>query len=63
MAAAGFRSSDIDEYMEIRAVGVTPAHALSLRRAGHTRFDADDLVKLRVTGVEALKDVDPDDDS
>ena len=49
MAAVGIRG-DIEDYVEMRAVGVTPEYAAQFRKAGR-RLDSKALVKLKVHGM------------
>jgi hypothetical protein len=74
MAAAGFRGR-LDDYVEMRAVGVTPEYAAQFRKSGFTVLNSKQLIKLKVHGVTAdvlrstpprlpqpPRPVDPDDD-
>jgi hypothetical protein len=54
MAAAGYRGT-IDDYVEMRAVGITPEYAASFRKRGIRITDSDQLVEMRV------HDIRPDD--
>lgn len=51
MRAAGF-NTDLDGYVEMKAVGVDAAFANAYRRAGYKIRDADQLVELKVTGLD-----------
>jgi beta-lactamase regulating signal transducer with metallopeptidase domain len=49
MKAAGVRG-DLDDFIQLRAVGINPAFAQRARKAGNGTMDADDLVELRALG-------------
>jgi hypothetical protein len=50
MRAAGYGST-LDDFVEMRAVGVTPAYAEQFRRAGY-KVDKDKLIDLKANGVD-----------
>ena len=52
MAAAGI-PPDVDDYIQLRAVGVPPSYVHSMRRAGVKVSNADQLVEMWATGVQA----------
>ena len=52
LAAAGFRGSH-DDYVQLRAVGVTPHDVALALRQGGGRVSADDIVELKMAGVIA----------
>jgi hypothetical protein len=60
MNAAGFRGN-LEDYVEMRAVGITPDFANQFRKSGYKVRDADQLVKLKVHGItaETLRNVPP----
>ena len=49
MRSAGVRG-DLDDFVQLRAVGVDPAFAARARRAGSKSMTADDLVELKALG-------------
>jgi len=49
MKAAGVRG-DLDDFIQLRAVGIDPAFAQRARKAGNGTMDADALVELRALG-------------
>lgn len=51
MRAAGF-NTDLDGYVEMRAVGVDAAFANAYRRAGYKIRDVDQLVELKAVGID-----------
>ena len=52
MNAAGFRG-DVEDYVQMRAVGITPEFANQFRKSGYKVRDPDQLVKLKVHGITA----------
>jgi hypothetical protein len=52
MAAAGYSGLSLDQLVELRAVGVSPAYVEKLRRAGYGRISIDKLVEMRAVGVD-----------
>ena len=52
MRAAGFRGS-IDDYVQLQAVGVTPAYVYKFKKVGYTVTSARELVKFKAHGVTA----------
>jgi bla regulator protein BlaR1 len=52
LAAAGI-PPDIDDYVQLRAVGVPASFVQSLRRSGYVVRDADKLVEMWAVGVRA----------
>jgi hypothetical protein len=52
LSDAGVRAH-FDDYVQLRAVGVTPEYVRSLRKAGYVFRNADELVEMRAVGVGA----------
>jgi beta-lactamase regulating signal transducer with metallopeptidase domain len=52
MAAAGFRG-DIDDYAEMKAVGVTPEFAAKYRKRGYRVLGPDQLIEMKTHGITA----------
>ena len=50
--AAGVRG-DLDDFIQLRAVGIDPAFAQRARKAGRPTIDADELVEMRALGRSA----------
>jgi beta-lactamase regulating signal transducer with metallopeptidase domain len=50
MAAAGIPPR-LDDYVQLRAVGVSPAYVLKIRKSGHSVADADKIVEMWAVGV------------
>ena len=51
LAAAGLRGT-MDDYVQLRAVGVTPEFGQRVRRAGYTTRDPDKLVEMQALGLD-----------
>jgi hypothetical protein len=45
MSAAGFRGN-LDDYVELRAVGVTPEYAAQFRKSGYNVHSVKQLIRL-----------------
>ena len=52
MAAAGFRG-DVDDYAEMKAVGITPEFAVKYRKRGIRVLGPDQLIELKAHGITA----------
>jgi hypothetical protein len=52
MRASGIRG-DLDDFVQLHAVGVDPAFAARVKASGLRIRDADDLVELRALGTAA----------
>jgi hypothetical protein len=50
MRATGLRG-DLDDFVQLRAVGVDPAFAARVKASGIKVLDADDLVEIRAVGL------------
>jgi len=49
LKSAGVRG-DLDDFIQLRSIGIDPAFAQRAHKAGHATINADDLVELRVLG-------------
>ena len=58
MRAAGVRGS-LDDYVELRAVGVTPGDAVNYKKVGYPITSSRQLVKYKVHGMEAVRSEPP----
>jgi len=52
LKSAGVRG-DLDDFIQLRAVGIDPAFAQRARKAGRPTIDADELVEMRALGRSA----------
>jgi hypothetical protein len=43
-------SGNLDDFVEMRTMGIDPAFVQRARRAGYTKLDADELVELQALG-------------
>jgi bla regulator protein BlaR1 len=50
-ASPALRGADLDDIIQMRAVGVTPDYVQQVTSAGYANLDADDLVQARALGI------------
>jgi hypothetical protein len=52
-AAPKLRDADSDDFVQMKAVGVTPDYVRELASAGFGNLESDDLIEARAVGVSA----------